>query len=132
MKRVAFLKVLPHEGIIPNIEKIHNWLLRDAKKYNFKIFTEIQPFNEYTTSNIHEKNIQNEHRLVAWRFDRDDKVPDEEVVNLVGADGNILYAWVCPRCKSFCRRAEFPRNSNANVYFGCKCRESFFHGCFEI
>ncbi|MEI7891360.1 MAG: hypothetical protein WCI36_05340 [bacterium] len=132
MKRVAFLKILPHEGIIPNIEKIHNWLLRDAKKYNFKIFTEIRPFDEYTASNIHEKNIQNEHRLVAWRFDRDDKVSDEEVVNLVGPDGNILYAWVCPRCKSFCRRAEHPNNSKDDVYFGCRCRESVFYGCFEL
>jgi hypothetical protein len=130
MKRVAFLKVLPHEGITPNIEEIHNWLLRDAKKYNFAVYTEIRPFDEYTPGSIYD--MQDEHRLVAWRFDRDDKVPDEEILNLVGPNGNILYTWICPRCKSFCRRAEHPNNPNEDVYFGCQCRESVFYGCFEL
>ena len=124
MKRIAFLRILGHKGVTPNIEDIHDWLLRRAKEYNFKVFTEVRPFEEYTP----QRNEQTEHCLVVWRFHRDDKVSDEEVVKLVGAEGNVLYVWVCPRCKSFCRKAEHPLDPKEDVYFGCECRESVFYG----
>ncbi|MDD5464603.1 MAG: hypothetical protein PHP62_05640, partial [Candidatus Moranbacteria bacterium] len=106
---------------------IHNWLLREAEKYNFSVFTEIKPFEEYTP----QRDEDTEHRLVVWRFHRDDKVSDDEVLSLVGLEGNVLYAWVCPRCKSFCRRAEHPQNPKDDGYLGCGCRESVFVG-FEL
>lgn len=128
MARIAFLKILEHEGIIPNIEEIHDWLLRRASEYNFKVYTEIRPFEEY----IPRKDENAEHRLVVWRFHRDDTVSDEEILNLAGHEGYVLYVWLCPRCKSFCRRAEHPRNRNDDLYFGCSCPESVFYGGFML
>lgn len=122
--RIAFLKVLEHEGVIPNMEEICNCLMRDAAVYNFAVFTEIRPFEQYTPSDS--EDIV--HRLIVWRFHRDDKVSNEEILNLVGPEGYVLYVWICPRCKAFCRRNEHPAKPRDNGYFGCECQESIFLG----
>ena len=103
---IAFLKVLCPDGA-PDMEEIY----KEVRDVGFK---EIRPYEEYTPNDW-------DHRFIIWRCNGEDKLTDEEGINLVGKDGNIMYLWRCPRCGCVVRKVEYPCNHEEDGYFGCSC-----------
>ncbi len=106
MAKVAFLKLLTIEEIIPELSEIEEYLIKYLK------YEEIRPFNEYVSNG-------DDHDIIVWRFNREDTVPDSEI-NKLCAD-KVIYLWRCKRCQSIVASIEYPNESLKNLYYGCAC-----------
>lgn len=105
MIRVAYLKVLCPPNTRFDLEGIHKTLENLG-------FDSVRPEKEYTPNG-------RKHRLVVWRYNNTDTVPDDEGVKLVGRQGSILYMWTCRNCGDVAQRYEYPENHKNDWHAGC-------------
>jgi hypothetical protein len=115
MKTAYFQFLNPPENLDP--ELIVKILCEMSKTYD-----RIKPASEYDPD-LHDPRDYS-HRFVVWRFHRDDTIPDQEAIKLVGKEGNLFYRWICRRCGYTVSKTEYPGNHREDTYFGCDCPDT--------